>query len=224
LFSIKARLVWPIKTIMGLFSNRRLAQREPQRRLNRVYPAGVVLGAVVTHLASEFFGMGADADAHIVLSPRHIYLAVAALVCLAIIVFEARRLVRSASGVRDLKRLLSNETSALPLGGGWLFCILAAAVQFAAGVGSAIGEGCFFCGHDVLAGVIGALVTAIMLALMLRAAVARLPRLAASIAGMLLPAVCQAPPALRPRFAFAWSPRLVFWSPQIANRPPPLLF
>lgn len=186
-------------------------------------PAGIVLGAVLTHLASEFFGMGADADAHILLSPRHAYLALIALASATVVVFEFRNLTQRASGIRDFKRLLSNEMDTLPLGGGWQFYLLAAILQFATGVGSAIGEGCFFCGHDVIAGVIGALVTALLLAIVGRLIAARLPRVAARLAAMLLPAAGETSHVLRPRLNFAWSPRSIFWSPQLANRPPPLL-
>ena len=182
-----------------------------------------MLGAVLTHLASEFFGMGADADAHILLSPRHAYLALIALACAIALAFEVRGLTQRASGVRDFKRLLSNEMAALPLGGGWQFYLLAATLQFATGVGSAIGEGCFFCGHDLIAGVAGALATALLLALVGRLIAARLPNVAAGLAAILLPVAGQTPHALRPRFTFAWSPRRDFWSPQLANRPPPLL-
>ncbi len=167
--------------------------------------------------------MGADADAHIVLSPRHAYLALIALASAAVIVCEIRGLLQRASGVRDFKRLLSNEIAALPLRGGWQFYLLAATLQFATGVGSAVGEGCFFCGHDMIAGVVGALATAVLLAIAGRLVAARLPRVTASLAAMLLPVADRTLHALRPSLDFAWSPRSVFWSPQLANRPPPLL-
>lgn len=197
--------------------------RNTASTLRWIFPAVIVLGAVLTHLASEFFGMGADADAHILLSGRHAYLALIAIASAAVLVFEVRGLTKRASGVRDFKRLLSNEMATLPLGGGWQFYVLAATLQFAAGVGSAIGEGCFFCGHDVIAGVIGALATAMLLALVGRLVAARLPRIAARLAAILLPAASKSSHALRPWISFAWSPRRVFWSPQLANRPPPLL-
>lgn len=190
--------------------------------VRRILPATLVLGAILTHLASEFFGMGADADAGIVLSPRHAYLALVAIACFIFIFFEVRRLLARATGTLDLKRQLSNSVSQLPLGGDWRFYALGGALQFALGLGSAVGEGCFFCGHDAFFGVVGALFTAAMLAVFGKLLTARLPRLAAAIADILLPVVRFNSNVKRPDLTFTASARPFFWSLQLANRPPPL--
>jgi hypothetical protein len=190
----------------------------------RVYPAVVVLGALVTHLASEFFGMGAEADGQIIFSPRHIYLALAAFVCGVIVCREIRYLSLHANGIRDFKRIVSNSVDQLPWGGGWKFFALTAAAQFAIGVGSAIGEGCFFCGHDAFFGVAGALLTAALLALVGRLVAGRLPNLAAQLAAILLPQAGSTQGCKRQTLPVSASARLAFWFLPLANRPPPLHF
>lgn len=190
--------------------------------IRRILMPALVLGAILTHLASEFFGMGADADAGILLSPRHAYLALIAIACFVFITIEARRLLARASGKLDLKRQLCNGVSQLPLGAGWRFYALAIALQFALGVGSAVGEGCFFCGHDVFFGIVGALLTAAVLAVIGKLLTARLPRLAAAIADILLPVVRFDSNAKRTDPTCISSARPIFWSLPLANRPPPL--
>src|SRR5258708_33528835 len=54
----------------------RSAQPPKDASLRLLYLACVALGGVGTHLISEFAAMGFDAD-RVVLSPRHLYLAVA---------------------------------------------------------------------------------------------------------------------------------------------------
>jgi hypothetical protein len=190
--------------------------------IRRILPATLVLGAIVTHLASEFFGMGADADAGVVLSPRHAYLALVAIACIVLIAIEIKRLLARTSGTLDLKRQLSNGISRLPLGGDWRFYALGGALQLALGLGSAVGEGCSFCGHDAFFGVAGALFTAAILAIFGKLLNARLPKLAAAIANIFLPVVRFCSDAKRRDLTFISSARPIFWSLQLANRPPPL--
>ncbi|HXW52019.1 MAG TPA: hypothetical protein VEJ41_08515 [Candidatus Acidoferrales bacterium] len=189
--------------------------------MRRLLLPGLVLGAILTHLASEFFGMGADADAGIVLSPRHAYLALIGCACALYLILEIRSMFAAASSALDLRRRLSMDRCELPLRGDWRFYAICAIVQFGLGVGSAVGEGCFFCGHDVFFGITGALLTALLLALVGRTITARLPRLAAALCARLRP-VNPSEHALRPDRVTYLSPRAVFWSPQLANRPPPV--
>jgi hypothetical protein len=188
-----------------------------------IYPAGLVLGAILTHLASEFFGMGADADAQILLSPRHAYLALAAVGCAMFVFLEIRRLLARAQGPLDLRRQVSIELARLPLSGDWRFCSIIALVQFAVGLGTAIGEGCFFCGHDAFFGVAGALLTATVLALIGKFFSRRLSGLAAALASMLLPIMRPVLPAPRADRSRRSTARPVFWFLQLANRPPPIV-
>ncbi len=200
-----------------------LRRRHPNTMtLRRILPAALVFGAIITHLASEFFGMGARADGAILFSSRHAYLALAAIGCAVFIAFEIRTLLAGASGRLDLKRQLSDEVRALPLDGDWRFYGLVVGLQFALGVGSAVGEGCLFCGHDVVFGVVGALLVAALLALAGRLITARLPRLAAALAPRFAPRP-EGEPKLRSQQQSERSPNPVFWSLQLANRPPPLL-
>jgi hypothetical protein len=190
-------------------------------KLGRIYLATVVLGALVTHLSSEFFGMGADADSQILFSPRHIYLGLAAIACVFVLWHEFRRLISGSNGVRDLKRVVSIGISKLPWGGGWKLCLLTAVLQFAIGVGSAVGEGCFFCSHDAFFGIAGALLTALLLAIAGHFITARLPRLAAALSARLQP-IRSCELSLRREPPSGWSARPIFWSLQLANRPPPI--
>lgn len=217
--SIPKALVLPIISVTG---NMLRANDLGPATLRRILPATLLLGAIVTHLASEFFGMGADADAGVVLSPRHAYLGLIGIACFVFIVIAAKRLLARTTGTLDLKRQLSNGFLRLPLGGDWRLYTLGGALQFALGLGSAVGEGCFFCGHDAFFGVAGALFTAAMLAVFGKVLNARLPRLAAAIADMLLPVVRDGSSAARPDLTFVPSARPIFWSLQLANRPPPL--
>jgi hypothetical protein len=198
-----------------------------RERLRRFSPgwtmlAGLGLGGILTHFASEFFGMGEAAKASL-FTPRHIYLGVIALVCFATLAVRASRFVGTAENTCDLRRRLTNKRESLPLRGRGSFVVLTAGLQFAAGLGSAVGEGCLFCGHDVAAALAGALLTAVILALVLRLLAVRLPSLAHDVCLFLTAArgqdrLCYDPPGL----ADAVNPAgLTYWSAQVANRPPP---
>jgi hypothetical protein len=190
--------------------------------LRSLYVALVVLGALVTHLASEFFGMGAHDDGAVVFSVRHIYLGLAALACALVVFGAARSFVCAADGLRDLKRMAANALAGLPFGGGWRFVALTAAAQFVIGIGSAVGEGCFFCSHDAFFGIAGALLTASFLAVVSRLVACRLPKLAAQLAAVFLPQSCDERNVRACVTAPMHAVRRSFWSPQLANRPPPL--
>lgn len=216
--------MWPRSLAADTYNTENMLRRHHPNTmtLRRILTAALVFGAILTHLASELFGMGAPADGAILFSSRHAYLALAAIGCAVFIAFEIRTLFACASGWLDLKRQLSDEIRALPLAGDWRFYALVAGLQFALGVGSAVGEGCFFCGHDVVFGVAGALLVAALLALAGRLITTRLPRLAAALAPRLGPAA-ECTPKLHSEQQSEWSPNPVFWSLQLANRPPPLV-
>jgi hypothetical protein len=192
-------------------------------RLGLLYGSLVALGSIVAHLAAEFFAMGSDADS-VALSPRHLYLGVIALICLVIVISQCLALWRKSSGVRDLKRALHVGLASLPFRGrGTRFFALTAALQLGAGLGTQIGEGCPFCGHDVAAGVLGALLTAVLLALAGRAIAWRLPSIAAAIAALFVDEPSLDPSRIAFReIALLGLPRFA-WFSQLYNRPPPLL-
>ncbi len=184
--------------------------------------AGLGLGGILTHFASEFFGMGEAVETSL-FTPRHAYLAVIALVCFVTLAVRASGFIAAAENTCDLRRRLTNKREALPLRGRGSFVVLAALLQFAVGLGSAVGEGCLFCGHDVVAAVAGAFVTALLLAIILRILAVRLPRLAWDVCLFLArPHGQERHPHHRPRRPDAVNPvGLIYWSAQVGNRPPP---
>ncbi len=193
------------------------------RGLTPMYVCLVVLGSIVAHLASEFFSMGSEAS-DIALSPKHLYLGVAALVCAAVVVLQARSLLRSSEGARDLKRRLHLGLEALPLRGrGLAFLTLTAGLQLAIGLATQYGEGCPFCGHDVAAGVLGALLTVIVLAFAGRFIGARLPSIAAAIAALFIEPSTNAHALSSLRDVASPAFFRFIWFSQLYNRPPPSL-
>jgi len=191
--------------------------------LTPLYLTLVVLGSIVAHFAAEFAAMGSDAQG-LAFSPRHLYLAIVAAVCLCVVVVRLFALWRQSAGGRDLKRALHVGMDTLPLRGrGWRFYALTVGLQFAIGLITEIGEGCPFCAHDVAAGVIGALVCALLLAFALRAVARRLPAFAFAFTRLLrldpVPSAARWLPrhvASRRESSFAWFSRRF-------NRPPPAL-
>jgi hypothetical protein len=191
-------------------------------RLGPIYASLVALGSIVAHLAAEFFAMGSDADS-VALSPRHLYLGAIALVCVGVLAWRSAALWRASLGVRDLKRALHVGLLSLPFRGrGARFFALSVGLQLCVGLGTQIGEGCPFCGHDVAAGVFGAVLTAMVLAFAGRAIARRLPSIAGAIAALFIDepslgtscfAADKAALLGLPRFA---------WFSQLYNRPPPL--
>jgi hypothetical protein len=183
----------------------------------------VATGAIVAHLAAEFAAMGSDAD-EVLFSPRHWYLGLTALVCIAVVCLGWRALRAQASSARDLKRMLHIGLSTLPFGGtGTRFLGLTAALQLGIGMLTQVGEGCPFCGHDVTGGVAGAILTVVLLALATRMAAARMPAIVDALV-ILLPAA--RPTSERHALAIereAASLPLPIWSAPLFNRPPPLL-
>ncbi|HME80638.1 MAG TPA: hypothetical protein VKF82_01030 [Candidatus Eremiobacteraceae bacterium] len=192
------------------------------RSLMPVYLCLVGLGSIVAHIASEFFAMGPDADS-IALSPKHLYLGIAALVCAIVAVQQAVALWRSSSSGRDLKRQLHVGLESLPFRGRGAFYAFTAALQFGIGLTTQIGEGCPFCGHDIGAGIAGTILTVFLMALAGRAIGRRLPTIAAAIAAFFVQ------PSSRPQALIATRnvavlglPRFI-WFSQLYNRPPPSL-
>src|SRR5580700_834957 len=121
----------------------------------------VGVGCIVAHLASEFAAMGTGAEG-VLFSAKHLYLGVLALAGIVTLIVCGRALLLRATGARDLKRLLHIGLATLPFGGkGAAYFALTAALQLGLGLLTQIGEGCPFCGHDVAAGVLGALVTVV---------------------------------------------------------------
>lgn len=188
-----------------------------------IYLLVVAAGGILAHLASEYAAMGSGADA-VLVSARHWYLDVGAIAAIAAIFIRVRALYRSSWGGRDLKRILHVGLDRLPLRGrGAAFAVLTAGLQFSIGMLTEFGEGAPIEGHDVAAGVFGALVVALLLALATKAAASSLPSIVEAII-RLLPA-----PSSSPNSAFVKSQppaaavHQSFWSAHLFNRPPPHL-
>jgi hypothetical protein len=181
------------------------------------------VGSLLAHLATEFAAMGKDADS-VLFSPRHWYLGLAVVVGTIAFIVRGRALFSQATGPRDLKRILSIGLDGLPSHAkGARYYALTAGLQLAIGSLTQIGEGCPFCSHDVIAGLFGALVTVLMLALLTRSLRLRLPNLVCAIAGHLTrEGAHQTPTFVRPRLGGATA-SLGVWFPLLFNRPPPQL-
>ena len=183
----------------------------------------VGVGCIVAHLASEFAAMGSDAE-DVVLSARHWYLGLLAIAGIVTLVINARALLRRASGGRDLKRLLHIGLATLPYGGkGVRYVALTGTLQLSLGLLTQFGEGCPFCGHDVAAGVIGALLTVVLLGFATRIAARRLPSVVAALVDI-LPATEDPLSQFVGRIeSTAVASSSEVWFAQLYNRPPPLL-
>ncbi|MDQ6780470.1 MAG: hypothetical protein M3Z37_04865 [Candidatus Eremiobacteraeota bacterium] len=194
-------------------------QTSHRPRLQLCYIAAIVFGAIVTHLVSEFAGMGSAADG-VVFSIRHVYLGLAAGACAWLAVREMLRLRASSGSWLDFKRAISTVTSSARLRG-WRFYLVTAGLQCAVAIASAVGEGCFFCGHDVLAALIGALCSALLLALGVCALAVRLPSLAIAMMRFVgtAAAVCGKTWSAAQNTAVVY--KRFHWFEALFNRPPP---
>jgi hypothetical protein len=191
--------------------------------LRAFYLLLVGIGSLLAHLAAEFAAMGSDADS-VLFSSRHLYLGLAALAGIVIFVVRGRALLHRATSRRDLKRILSMGLEALPFGArGARYYGLTAGLQLAVGALTQIGEGCPFCGHDVIAGIVGAICTVLMLALVTRLIGRQLPTLVSALAGYIpRKSGSQSFTFLR-RDCTAQASGLGVWFPHLFNRPPPRL-
>jgi hypothetical protein len=199
----------------------RATQANPSLRVFYLLLIGV--GSLLAHLAAEFAAMGSDADS-VLFSTRHLYLGLAVLAGIVVFVSCGRALLHRATSKPDLKRMLINGLEALPFGGrGVRYYALTGALQLAVGALTQIGEGCPFCSHDVIAGIVGATLTVLLLALVTRAIDSQLPRLVSALAGY-VPRTFGSPSAtfLRRDCATLSTGRGV-WFPLLFNRPPPTL-
>lgn len=165
--------------------------------------------------------MGAEADA-VVFSPRHLYLALTALVCAGLALREIRLVRAQANGQHDFKRVITLGLQALPLRG-WRFYLATATLQCTVGIASALGEGCFFCGHDVIAALLGAVSSALLLALIARALARRLPSLASAIIQFVQAEIPSSHRAWTRRNSLVGGFERSYWFEALFNRPPPAL-
>ena len=181
----------------------------------------VGVGCIVAHLASEFAAMGTDAES-VLFSAKHLYLGVLALAGIATLAICGRALLRRASGARDLKRLLHIGLATLPFGGkGAAYFALTATLQLGLGLLTQFGEGCPFCGHDIAAGVLGALLTVVLFGFAARAVGRRLPNVVAALVNI-LPAADDLTPRFVDRVERASiASRSIVWFADLYNRPPP---
>ncbi len=167
--------------------------------------------------------MGSDAE-NVLFSPRHWYLGCAALAGIIIFVVRGRALLRQADSVRDLKRMLSLGLDALPLRArGARYYVLTAGLQLTIGALTQIGEGCPFCSHDVVGGLLGAVLTVVVLALITRAIGRRLPGLVCALVSVVV--IHDRSDATRFVRIVLPGPAesLGVWFPLLFNRPPPQL-
>jgi hypothetical protein len=181
----------------------------------------VGVGCIVAHLASEFAAMGSDAE-HVVFSAKHWYLGLLALAGIATLVICGRSLWQRSSGGLDLKRRLHIGLATLPFGGkGARYFVLTGALQLGLGMLTQFGEGCPFGGHEVAAGVLGALVTIVLFGFAARAAGRRLPTAVAALVTLLPASDGPAPHFvdLFERASITSGP--VEWFAHLYNRPPP---
>ncbi|HKW44172.1 MAG TPA: hypothetical protein VJN22_00860, partial [Candidatus Eremiobacteraceae bacterium] len=147
-----------------------------------------------------------------------------ALAGIVTLVSNAHALLRRSSNGRDLKRILHIGLATLPFGGkGVRYFALTGALQLGLGLLTQVGEGCPFCGHDIAAGVLGALLTVVLFGLATRVAARRLPSVVAALVDIL--------PATED-WVSAFVDRLEretvascseVWFAHLYNRPPPLL-
>lgn len=197
------------------------AEKGRLQSLLPLYAAGIGLGGIVAHFASEFAGMGSAANA-VALSPRHLYLSFLAVLFAAVAWREVAKLLFGAKGHRDVQQALRLGFETLPLRGRGWFLPLTAALQFAVSQATEFGEGCPLCGHDVTAGLIGALVTSIVIVILWRAVGRRLPRMAALIVIFLAVEGDAHRGVYVCRYAAGNPLALAAWPHQLFSRPPPL--
>jgi hypothetical protein len=181
------------------------------------------VGSILAHLTTEFASMGSDADS-VVFSARHWYLGLAALAGIVVLIVRGRAFLRHASGARDLKRILQVGLAALPFGAkGVRYYAVTAGLQLSIGALTQIGEGCPFCSHDVVAGLLGATLTVLLLALVTRAISKQLPSLVTALAGYVPHTTGSNAAAFVRRNVVTTTAGLGFWFPLLFNRPPPRL-
>lgn len=195
---------------------------KPIPSLRRAYAASVVLGGVGSHLASEFAAMGLSAG-RITFSPLHLYLGAAFLAALAVLAHDVLGIIRGASNRCDAKRVATLGLSTLPFAGKRGFWLTTALAQFAIAWATVTAEGSPLFSHDIAIGVIGALVTAVVLALFTRMLGRRLPSIAAAIVELE-----QVESANTTRWTRVDNPKTghvdeSVWNAHLFNRPPPQL-
>jgi hypothetical protein len=117
---------------------------------------------IAAHLLSELVGLGWHADADVIFSPRHAYLAVLALVTLGGFVATLVTFPRDARRAR-----VASLVDDLPFKGrGAGFTAISFAAQFGFFALTQVGEGCPLCSGDVFTGVLAAAVAAALGALL----------------------------------------------------------
>lgn len=139
--------------------------RASQRSLTAtlVFLAFTTPFGIAVHLFSELAGLGWHDDADVILSPRHAYLAVLALVTLCALFAALATLPRGARRTR-----VAALIEGLPFKGrGASFTALSFLAQFSFFALTQIGEGCPLCSGDVFIGVLAAAVAAVFGALLI---------------------------------------------------------
>jgi hypothetical protein len=117
---------------------------------------------IAAHLLSELVGLGWHDDAGVILSPRHGYLAVLAMVTLGALFAALATMPRSARRAR-----VADLIEGLPFKGRAAgFTAISFIAQFGLFALTQLGEGCPLCSGDVFIGVLAAAVAAALGALL----------------------------------------------------------
>jgi hypothetical protein len=147
---------------------------------------------IVAHLVSEFAGLGLRDDADVAFSARHGYLALIAVLAIAVIVAVARATPR-----RERRQRVADLIAALPMRGrGVGFVALSFALQFGFFAITQVGEGCPLCGGDIVTGVLAAAIAALLGALLVTFGQRRFLQFAYALSCLLDARAGDAPPPL----------------------------
>ncbi|HEY0798170.1 MAG TPA: hypothetical protein VGD50_03415 [Candidatus Baltobacteraceae bacterium] len=133
---------------------------------------------IAAHLLSELAGLGWHDDADVIVSPRHGYLALIAVITLGGLLAAIAVLPRGQRRAR-----IAEMIEALPFKGcGFGFSAVSFVTQFAFFALTQIGEGCPLCSGDIFTGVLAAAIAAAVGALFVALAMRRVLELAFALA------------------------------------------
>jgi hypothetical protein len=158
------------------------------------------------------------------LSVRHGLLAVLAFSALATFAAYLLAIGRSATSVRDFKRLLRLDLEALPAGlRDRPRLALTVICTFAVGLLAQFGQHDFSRPGDVLGWIIAALLSALLMTLIVRAVVRSLPDVVAAIVAFFVRQLAAPLPVHQPRTILIAGTSREAWPSVLFNRPPPFL-
>ncbi len=113
---------------------------------------------IAAHLLSELAGLGWHADSDVILSSRHAYLALIAMIVGGSLLLAVRGVPKRERGSR-----IAELIESLPFHSrGPAFTLASFVAQFAFFAVTQIGEGCPLCGGDVVVGIFAAAIAALV--------------------------------------------------------------